>query len=296
MRYAFFPGCTLESAAEELMISTKKVAAALGIELIELNGWTCCGASHIQDVDDFLATSINARNISLAEELKVDKLLTVCNTCTLMLRTAKLKMDKNEKLRTKVNEGLNRSGMEYKGSVEVTHLLWALIQDYGLDNLKKLVKRPLTGLKVANFYGCHILMPPNVMGFENHMNPQSMEMVAEVLGAESVDFEQRLACCGFHAVFPAEKEVMNLTGKNCLSPKAAGADCLVTPCPLCQMQLDAYQPDAQKAFKEDITMPVLHLPQLIGLALGFSPEELAIQRHVVDAIPALKETLQLQTV
>lgn len=296
MRYAFFPGCTLESAAEELMISTKKVAAALGIELIELNGWTCCGASHIQDVDDFLATTINARNISLAEELKVDKLLTVCNTCTLMLRTAKLKMDKNEKLRTKVNEGLNRSGMEYKGSVEVTHLLWALIQDYGLDNLKKLVKRPLTGLKVANFYGCHILMPPNVMGFENHMNPQSMEMVAEVLGAKSVDFEQRLACCGFHAVFPAEKEVMNLTGKNCLSPKAAGADCLVTPCPLCQMQLDAYQPDAQKEFKEDITIPVLHLPQLIGLALGFTPEELAIQRHVVDAIPALKETLQLQIV
>lgn len=293
MRYAFFPGCTLESAAEELMISTKKVAAALGIELIELNGWTCCGASHIQDVDDFLATSINARNISLAENLKVDKLLTVCNTCTLMLRTAKLKMDKNEKLRTKVNEGLGKAGVEYKGTVEVTHLLWALIQDYGLENLKKKVKRPLTGLKVANFYGCHILMPPNVMGFENHMNPQSMEMVADILGAESVDFDQRLACCGFHAVFPAEKEVMDLTGKNCISSKDAGADCIVTPCPLCQMQLDAYQPDAQKGFKEDITMPILHLPQLIGLALGFSPEELAIQRHVVDAIPALKKTLSL---
>lgn len=293
MRYAFFPGCTLESAAEELMISTKKVAAALGIELIELDGWTCCGASHIQDVNDLLATSINARNISLAEDLKVDKLLTVCNTCTLMLRTAKLKMDKNEKMRNEVNEGLGRAGLEYKGTVEVTHLLWALIEDYGLENLRKMVRRPLTGLKVANFYGCHILMPPNVMGFENHMNPQSMEMVAEVLGAESVDFDQRLACCGFHAVFPAEKEVMDLTGKNCLSPKNSGADCIVTPCPLCQMQLDAYQPDAQKGFKEDITMPILHLPQLIGLALGFSPEELAIQRHVVDAIPALRESLAL---
>jgi len=293
MRYAFFPGCTLESAAEELMISTKKVAAALGIELIELDGWTCCGASHIQDVSDLLATSINARNISLAEDLKVDKLLTVCNTCTLMLRTAKLKMDKNEKVRNEVNEGLGRAGLEYKGTVEVTHLLWALIEDYGLENLRKMVRRPLTGLKVANFYGCHILMPPNVMGFENHMNPQSMEMVAEVLGAESVDFDQRLACCGFHAVFPAEKEVMDLTGKNCLSPKNSGADCIVTPCPLCQMQLDAYQPDAQKGFKEDITMPILHLPQLIGLALGFSPEELAIQRHVVDAIPALRESLAI---
>ncbi|MDQ0200651.1 CoB--CoM heterodisulfide reductase iron-sulfur subunit B family protein [Neobacillus ginsengisoli] len=293
MRYAFFPGCTLESAAEELMISTQKVASALGIELIELKGWTCCGASHIQDVDTFLATSINARNIALAEELDTLKLLTVCNTCTLMLRTAKLKMDKNEKLKTKVNEGLKNAGLEYKGTVEVTHFLWALIQDYGLENLRKKVKRPLTGLKVANFYGCHILMPPDIMGFENHMNPQSMEMVAEVLGAESVDFDQRLACCGFHAVFPAEKEVMDLTAKNCLSPKYSGADCIVTPCPLCQMQLDAYQPDAQKAFNEDITMPILHLPQLIGLALGFSPEELAIQRHVVDAIPVLKESLVL---
>lgn len=291
MKYAFFPGCTLESAAEELMISTKKVTSALGMELIELNGWTCCGASHIQDVDDFLATSINARNIALAEELDAVKLLTVCNTCTLMLRTAKLKMDKNEKLRTKVNEGLDRAGLKYNGTIEVTHFLWALIQDFGLENLRKKVTRPLTGLRVANFYGCHILMPPNIMGFENHMNPRSMEMVAEVLGAECVDFDQRLACCGFHAVFPAEKEVMDLTGINCLSSKSEGAHCLVTPCPLCQMQLDAYQPDAQKGFKEDITMPILHLPQLIGLALGFSPEELAIQRHVVDAIPMLQKSL-----
>lgn len=293
MRYGFFPGCTLESAAGELMISTLKVAEALGIELIELKGWTCCGASHIQDVDDFLATSINARNIALGEKLGVSKIITVCNTCTLMLRTSKAKLDKNEKLCEKVNNGLRGTGMQYKGTVEVTHLLWALIEDYGLDRLKKKVRRPLTGLKVANFYGCHIIMPPNIMGFENHRNPQSMEMVAEVLGAESVDFDQRLACCGFHSVFPAEKEVMNLTGKNCLSPKNSGADCIVTPCPLCQMQLDAYQPDAQKHFNEDITMPILHLPQLIGLALGFSPEELAIQRHVVDAIPMLKNSLQL---
>lgn len=156
-----------------------------------------------------------------------------------------------------------------------------------------MVKRPLKGLKVANFYGCHILMPPNIMGFENHRNPKSMEMIAEVLGAENVDFDQRLACCGFHSVFPAEREVMHLTGKNCLSSKHSGAHCLITPCPLCQMQLDAYQPDAQKHFQEDITMPVLHLPQLIGLALGLSPEELAIQRHVVDAIPILNKTLQL---
>ncbi|MDT8860863.1 CoB--CoM heterodisulfide reductase iron-sulfur subunit B family protein [Alkalihalobacillus sp. MEB130] len=290
MRYGFFPGCTLESAAEELMISTKKVASAMGIELIELEGWTCCGASHIQDVDKKVSLAVNARNLALAEKLDAP-LLTVCNTCTLMLRTAKKTLDDNEAMKESVNEALHEAGMTYQGKSEVTHLLWALIEDYGLENLKKLVKRPLTGLKVANFYGCHIVRPPQVMGFENHMNPQSMEMVAEVLGAESVDFDQRLACCGFHSVFPAESEVMKLTAKNCLSPKSAGADCMVTPCPLCQMQLDMYQPNAQKGFGEDITMPILHLPQLIGLALGFEPEELAIDRHIIDAIPMLNKSL-----
>ncbi len=290
MRYGFFPGCTLESAAKELMISTKKVAAALGIELVELEGWTCCGASHIQDVDDFLATSINARNIALAEQLDAP-LLTVCNTCTLMLRTAKQKLDRNEQLKKRVNQGLAEAGVEYRGTVEITHFLWVLVKDYGLDRLKEKVKRPLEGLKVANFYGCHILRPPQIMGFENPLNPQSMERVAEALGAECVDFDQRLACCGFHAVFPAEKEVMKLTGINCLSSKDAGADCLVTPCPLCQMQLDMYQPDAQRGFDQDITVPILHLPQLVGLALGFEPAELGIGRHIVDAIPLLREKL-----
>jgi succinate dehydrogenase / fumarate reductase cytochrome b subunit len=290
MRYGFFPGCTLESAAKELMISTKKVAEALGVELIELDGWTCCGASHIQDISTDLGLAINARNIALGEALGAP-ILTVCNTCTLMLRMAKQTIDEDESVKVQVNQNLKESGFEYQGTSDVTHLLWMLIRDYGLENLKRKVVRPLTGLKVANFYGCHIIRPPQVMGFESHLNSQSMEMVVEALGAENVDFDQRLACCGFHAVFPAEEEVMRKTGVNTLSAKAQGADVMVTPCPLCQMQLDMYQPDAQKRFAESIRMPILHLPQLIGLALGFEPEELGIQRHIVDAIPVLRARL-----
>ncbi len=293
MRYGFFPGCTLESAANELMISTQKVASALGIELIELDGWTCCGASHIQDIDTDLSLAINARNIALGEKLNAP-ILTVCNTCTLMLRTAKQQIDGNPETKEMVNRGLHQADMHYEGTSDITHLLWMLIRDYGLENLKAKVKRPLRGLKVANFYGCHIIRPPQIMGFENHLNPQSMEMVVAALGAESVDFDQRLACCGFHAVFPAEQEVLKKTGVNCMSAKDAGADVLVTPCPLCQMQLDMYQPDAQKRFEESIRMPILHLPQLIGLALGFEPEELAIQRHIIDAIPMLQAKLAVR--
>lgn len=290
MRYGFFPGCTLEAAAQELMISTQKVASALGIELIELKGWTCCGASHIQDISEDLSLSINARNIALGEALNAP-ILTVCNTCTLMLRTAKQRIDEDEAVKERVNEGLQEAGMQYKGSSDVTHLLWMLIQDYGLENLRQKVTRPLTGLRVANFYGCHIVRPPQIMGFESHLNPQSMERVVEVLGAENAEYSQRLACCGFHAVFPAEEEVMKKTGDNCIAARDAGADVVVTPCPLCQMQMDMYQPDAQKRFEESIRMPILHLPQLIGLALGFEPEELGIKRHIVDAIPILAEKL-----
>lgn len=291
MKYAFFPGCTLEGAAKEALTSTQKIAEALGIELVELEGWTCCGASHVQDIDDLLALSLNARNIALAEKLNLP-LLTVCNTCTLMLRSAKQQLDQTPELKDKVNTILGQSGYTYSGSSEVTHLLWVLLKNYGLDNLKKKIKRPLTGLKVASFYGCHILRPPDIMGFENSLNPQSLENLVEALGAENVAFEKRLDCCGFHAVFPAEQEVLKITGLDCLSAREAGAHCMVTPCPLCQMQLDMYQPDSQKQFKETLTIPVLHLSQLIGLALGLSPQDLGLGRHIVDTHPVLEKILK----
>ncbi len=291
LRYAFFPGCTLESAAGELKIATQKTCERLGIELEEIKGWTCCGAAQIQDIDDFLGVAVNARNIALAEAQGFDKILTVCNTCTLMLRTAKKRLDEDAELRAKVNEALAESGLEYKGTCEITHYLWVLVQDYGLEKLREQVKRPLRGLTVANFYGCHILMPPDVMGFENSRNPQSMEMLAEALGAENADFEQRLACCGFHSIYPAEREALLSNGVSCLTAKDAGADCLVTPCPLCHMALDMWQADAQKKYAADITMPTLHVPQLVGLALGFSPKEMAINRHMVGAVKMLEQRL-----
>ena len=292
-RYAFFPGCTLESAAGELKIATLKTCERLGIELEEIEGWTCCGAAQIQDIDDFLGVAVNARNIALAEAAGFDRILTVCNTCTLMLRTAKKRLDEDAELRAKVNEALAESGLEYKGTCEITHYLWVLVdeREYGLKELSRHVVNPLENLSVANFYGCHILMPPDVMGFENPRNPRSMEMLAEALGANNVDFEQRLACCGFHSIYPAEREALLSNGVSCLTAKDAGADCLVTPCPLCHMAIDMWQADAQKGYEADITMPTLHLPQLVGLALGFTAKEMAVNRHMVNATKMLSRKL-----
>jgi succinate dehydrogenase / fumarate reductase cytochrome b subunit len=280
MRYAFFPGCVLEGAAKEAYTATVKVAEVLGIELVELTGWTCCGASHLHDVDEAASVVVNARNIALAEELGLP-LLTVCNTCTLMLRKAKAALDSGEK--NKANEILKANGLEYRGSSQVTHFLWALIRDYGLDKLHQAVVKPLTGLRVAGYYGCHILRPPQVMDFEDHAAPHSLEDLITALGAEPVDFTAKLKCCGFHAFWTAERDVLAMTGENNLSAINAGAQCVVTPCPLCQMQLDMYQPEGQALAGTKTDIPVFHLAQLIGLALGLTPRELGMNRHIIPA-------------
>lgn len=281
MRYAFFPGCVLEGAAAEAREATVAVCRALGIELVELTGWTCCGASHAQDADEAAALAVNARNLALAEQLGLP-LLTACSTCTLMLRKAKAALG-DEKVRAKVNRSLVAAGLAYAGTAEVTHLLWVLAGDFGLEKLKARVVRPLAGLKVAGYYGCHILRPPKIMDFEDHARPRSLLALTAALGAAAVDFPASRRCCGFHAVFPAEKDAFRMTGGINRAAVEAGADCVVTPCPLCQMQLDMRQPEGKAAVGGARDIPVLHLSQLVGLALGIPGGELGLARHVTDA-------------
>lgn len=280
MKYAFFPGCVLRGAASEAFLATVKVTEALGIELVEIPSWTCCGASHLQDVDDITALAINARNLAIAESMGLP-VMTVCNTCTLQLRRAKEALDHDEKLKGRVNAILAKSGYEYKGTAEVTHLLWVLASNPQLFEGK--VVKPLTGLKVAGYYGCHLLRPPKIMNYEDCLNPQSLEKIIGLLGAQAVNFDFRLKCCGFHAFWTAEKDVMKVTGQAVDSAAKAGAELVVTPCPLCQMQLDMYQPEGREAAKTSVEIPVLHLPQLIGMALGMSKADLGIGRHVSAA-------------
>lgn len=277
MKYALFPGCVLEGAAKEAYMATKKVAAALGIELVEIPNWTCCGASHAQGVDELALLAINARNMAIAEGMGLP-IMTVCNTCTLQLRQAKAKLDEDKNLKTKVNEILAKSGYEYKGTSEVTHLLWVLASNPTIFDGK--ITKPLKGLKVAGYYGCHLLRPPKVMNYEDGKNPESLEKIITILGATPVEFDFKLKCCGFHAFFTAERDVMTVTGEAVDSAAKAGADLMITPCPLCQMQLDMYQPEGREAVKSKAEIPVLHLPQLIGLAMGMSKDDMGINRHI----------------
>ena len=281
LRYAFYTGCSAKGVAPELYNSTKLVAEKLGMELIELEAATCCGAGAVQERDEFLALTINARNIALAEELGLD-LLTICNTCTVMLRETKFKLDNDPELKEAVNEVLREAGLEYKGTSEITHFLWEVIDGVGLDKLKDMVVKPLSEFKIASFYGCHIIRPPYLIGYEDPDNPKSMEMLIEALGGKPTNHEARLACCGFHSFWSAEENItLKLTALDTASAKEENADFMVTPCPLCHTQLDAMQPEAENRIGVKIGMPVLHLPQMIGLALGISPKELGLDKHVI---------------
>lgn len=279
MKFAFFPGCVLKGAAGEAYTSMQKVCEKLDIELEEIPNWTCCGASHAQGVNDFAALVVNARNISIAENMGLP-IMTVCNTCTLQLRNAKKLLDSDQALKDKVNGILKDSGhpYEYKGTSEITHFLWVLDKNPEILNGK--VTKPLTGVKVAAYYGCHILRPNDVMNYEDGKNPHSFEKLVKALGADPVPFDESRLCCGFHALYPAEDDVMRAVGKIITSADKAQAQMIVTPCPLCQMQFDMYGDEGVSTVGTASELPILHLQQLVGLALGFTKEEMGFDRHL----------------
>ncbi|MFC2345270.1 8-methylmenaquinol:fumarate reductase membrane anchor subunit [Campylobacter sp.] len=276
--FAFFPGCVLSQAAKESKISLEAIAPILGIKLHEIKGWSCCGATQAQDVDPIATLVANARNLALAEGMNMP-VLTTCSTCFLTLTRAKTALDRGQKDR--INTFLAKGNMQYQGTTEVTSLLWVLYQN--VENLRAKVVKPLSNLKVALFYGCHSLRPEKAIGNrESSVNPKSFETVVEALGAKIVPFEKRLDCCGFHASYPAVKSVQKMSSQIVNNADENGADCIVTPCPLCQMQLDIYQERYQDVQNSDARVPIIHLSQLVGLALGLSKEQLGFEHNIVN--------------
>ncbi|WP_457677699.1 CoB--CoM heterodisulfide reductase iron-sulfur subunit B family protein [Thermovibrio sp.] len=280
-RVAFYPGCAAKGASKELYESTVAVSKALGIELVELPQFSCCGAGVLEEVKEVLDIAVNARNLALAEREGFKTIITVCSTCLLVLKSAKFHLDNDDELREKVNRLLSEVGLEYKGEVEIKHFHWHLLDVLGEEGLKEKVKRPLKNLKVYPYYGCHTVRPYEILGYEPSENPNSLERIIRAVGAEPAVGERRLECCGFHAFWPNPKGSMLLTGLNLKDAKDVGADCVITPCPLCHMNLDANQSRALKAIGESFKLPVLHVPQLIGLALGLEPKELGLHRNIV---------------
>ncbi len=283
MKYALYTGCTAKESTPELLSSTLAIGEVLGIEFDILNEASCCGASHMQDFDLFLSDVLNARNLCLGEQRGL-KIVTLCNTCQLMLENTRERL-KDLKYREKVNEKLKEVGYEYKGEAEVQHFLYALLEDIGLEEISKHVKNPLN-LKIAPFYGCHIIRPSKthegVNLNENPFKPTAIENLIKVLMGEPVDYERKTKCCGFHVDLQNTAVSEELTGISVYSAHKNGAEAMVTPCPLCHLNLDVKQKAALKHIGKNLdTMPVFHLPQMIGLAFGIDKNKLGLNHNIV---------------
>ncbi len=286
LKYALYTGCTARESTPELLKSTLAVAKKLDIEIVLLDEASCCGASHLQDFDDFLSLVLNARNICYAEKLDLP-MITICNTCQLNTAMTKERLDSNPELKARVNEKLEEVGLVYKGSVSVRHFLYALIEDYGLENIKKKVVKPLSQFNIAPFYGCHNIRPSELHHKMNQTKespyvPTSLDELIEALEGNSVDYEHKNKCCGFHVDLQAPKTSNVLTGNAIVDAFDNDADFMVTPCPLCHLNLDVKQKAALKTVNREAKLPVLHLPQMIGLALGCTPDELGIRHNVTE--------------
>lgn len=283
MKYAYFPGCSLESTAKEFGESTKLVAEALGIELVEIPDWNCCGATSAHNLDHELSVSLPARNLGIAERMGMD-VVAPCAACYNRMRSAEVELKGNQALRDEINSRLEK---KYTGAVTVRSALEVFTTPDVLEKLAENIRQPLTGLKPACYYGCLLIRPPKVLGFDDAEAPVSLDRVMEIVGAQPVDWYFKNECCGASFGIARSEIVVKLVGEIISNAKKHGANCMVTACPLCMTNLEMRQAAAGKARGEDLTMPVFFFTELLGLAMEVPGVKKCFASHLVDVNPAL---------
>ncbi len=282
MKVAYWPGCVSRGFTPELHGSMAAVAPLLDIELVELDRAACCGAGVIAEHNQELADTLNARTFALAQQTDGAMMMNICSTCQGAQSECQERLDAQGEYRERINGNLADEGLTYEKGVTNKNFLWMLVEDIGLENLKKKVKRPLEGLKVGPFYGCYIVRPTPRLGIDDeHPRDLYMHWLIEALGGTVIDYAGVYKCCGFPIITLNREASLQQAGRHLGDALDADADCLVVPCPLCHLNLDLQQPLAQKVVGRQLGMPVLHLPQLVGLALGLEPKALGMNKHVV---------------
>ncbi len=275
-KLAYYPGCPSEATAMEQDMSTKAVFEKLGVELVEVEDWNCCGAAEVDDPE--LVYALNARNLAIAEKEGLD-IVTPCSICYYNLERSNIALKADDELRAKV-KGID-SSLDYNGKIKAKHVLDVFVNDIGLEELSNRMSKKLN-LKVAPYYGCYIGRPPET-AFDDPDDPDSMDKLIELMGGEIVPFSQmKSLCCGGPLMMTRSDIAFEMARKILDTAKSAGADCIALACPLCGMMLDGKQADIEKALHVEIDMPVVYITQLLGLALGIDAKELGLNKNAVD--------------
>jgi len=287
MKYAFYPGCSLESTSWDFAHSTRAVCAALGIELEEIEGWTCCSSTPAHATNATLALALPVLNLQKASKTGAP-VMAACASCYARLRHAnhKVSTDPDQKARAE-----RVTGAPYDGSVRIQHVLDVLVNEYGLKKLRAQIQHPLRGLKVACYYGCLLSRPPEVVAFDDPENPSCMESVLEAAGATTVSWPLRTECCGAGLSVTHTEVVSRLARRLVGMARTAGADLVAVACPMCQTNLEMRQGDAPKVQSSSSPMPVAYLTQLLGIALGIAPRKLGLRALGTSPLPLLQQSV-----
>jgi len=297
MKLAYWPGCVSRGFTPELHGSMHLVAPKLGLELVELDRANCCGAGVIAEHNQELSDTLNARTFAMAQRVAgADGMMNICSTCQGAQSECQERLDADSSYREHVNSRLAGEGLSYERGGEWwnKNFLWLLVEEIGLDKLSAKVVRPLEGLRIAPFYGCYIVRPTKRLGYGEHPNRDKyLDFVIEILGATPVEYAGSHKCCGFPVITMNRETSLRQAGRHLADAIDSGADCLVTPCPLCHLNLDMQQPDAAGFVERDLDVAVLHLPQMVGLALGLEPKELGMDKHVVKTAEVQRKVAAL---
>jgi len=285
MKYAYYPGCSAHSTARDMHESCLAVSKVLGIELNEIKGWTCCGASAAHQTDRKLAASLASANLLLARQMGMDMVVN-CAACYNRSKVANYEIINSKEIRESLADNL---GETYDGSVPVRHFIEILLKDIGPVKLRKKIVNPLKDLKVAAYYGCYLVRPPEATNFDDPENPTIIESLIDVMGGENVEWSGKVDCCGGMQNLTRTEITVRRSAAVIEMAQAAGAECIAVACPMCQISLDVRQADMEKILGRQYNMPVIYVTQLLGLAIGLSPTELGLNKLMVNPLAVLNK-------
>ncbi len=280
MKYGYYPGCSLHSTGQEFDKSLKAVCNTLGVELVELDKWVCCGAGAAHNVSQLMGTALPMTNLALLPEMGLEEVIIPCASCFSRFKIAQHSIKTDKKIRRKVVEAIHK---DCNHEARVTHPLSIFSQEPLVSRIPDLVKRDLSGLKVACYYGCLLTRPPKITGFDVAEYPMTMDNVLRATGMTTVDWPYKTICCGASFALSKPDIVVKLSHDVIQEAKSAGADAIAVACPLCHANLDTRQDDMAKRFGAHPRMPILYFTQLMGYSFGMSPAELYLHKHLTDA-------------
>jgi len=287
LKYLMFLGCAIPYRVAAFEISARRILTKLGVELVEMPEFNCCGLP-LDPVSHEMMLILASKNLALAEQKGLD-IITLCPGCAGTLKKVNKMLKEDADLREEINRHLKGADLQFKGTQNAKHLMQVLVEDVGLETIKNSVVKPLTMLKVAEHNGCHILRPKGFIGFDDPENPKTLRTLIETTGATVLDYMDPTECCGAPSVGVSDKVALQLARDKLTHVKAVDAEAMITICPFCHIMYDTNELRIEKMFNETYGIPVLHYPQLLGLAMGMKPEELAFSELRVDVSKLLSK-------